>query len=529
MAMKFWGGFQRSDKARSGVFSGAGVLAAAVLAALLNLLSQTFFARGDWTAGNRYSLSQASRQLARSLEDPLLVKVFISDNLPEPHAAYGRYVGDILREYRAASRGKVKAEFLNPDASDKNRSLANGAGVAPARFTQVAGDQFQTRQGYLGLAMYYQDKQESIPFINNTEGLEYEISSRIKRLSSERKPVLGLTQGHGEKSLSELRGGVLAPAFERFEVKPVALNASAEAPDVLLIAGPARPFTAEELEVLDGMLAKGVPAAVFLSRRSVNLSNFYGVAQVTGLEPWLEHYGVRVDRDFVLDMQSQRIALQSQQGGVTLQNILNYPAIPLANRLNRDHPVTRGLEVLGFPFAHALHVSTSAATGMAVKPAVLAESSRHSWVPPDAGRMDPYDLAPPAASDPRGPFVLAAAVEGAAASYSDPSRRVDSLRLLVVGTSYFLDGALPVPESNAAFALAAAEWLAEDPNILSIPLKGAPFRPLRRLPDGARQAVKWGGLFLLPAAFVASGFLHWRARRRKRAAVDVLYREAARA
>ncbi|HRY30345.1 MAG TPA: GldG family protein, partial [Elusimicrobiota bacterium] len=400
--------FFRERKLRLGVLSGSGVLVLAGILAAANLLSQTLFTRWDWTADHRYSLSPASKKLVRSLPDPLLLRFYLSPGLPQPYETQGRYLRDLLGEYRAAAKGKIRLEILNPEESEKTKAEATRAGVAPVRFTQVASDQFQIREAFMGLVLFYQDKQEVVPFIKDTQTMEYDISSRIKKMSAAKKRALGLVTGHGEVSLYELQpeGSTL---FEGFDAQPVQL--STESPvnaDVLLILGPRQPFSPTDLKILDGYLARGAPLIITLSRQMLNLRSFTSLVQKTELEPFLQHYGVRLETDVVLDAQCQRITLQSQQGQFSVANILNYPAIPLSNRLDKNNPVLRTVDALGFPFAHPLLPVDGQST---VRFTPLAESSPNSWISPGLSRFDPYNIPGPGENSRKGPFVLAALVE----------------------------------------------------------------------------------------------------------------------
>ena len=57
----------------------------AVFLLLLNMVAYRAFFRVDLTAPRSYSLSKASIQTVRTLEEPLSVKVFFSKNLPAPY------------------------------------------------------------------------------------------------------------------------------------------------------------------------------------------------------------------------------------------------------------------------------------------------------------------------------------------------------------------------------------------------------------------------------------------------------------
>src|SRR5438105_15532817 len=87
--------------------SASGVLLAGVILVLVNVLSSWLYARWDTTHFHAYSLSPSSKKLVRSLDDPVVIKAYFSRDLPSPYNTYGRYVKDVLTEYRAASHGRV--------------------------------------------------------------------------------------------------------------------------------------------------------------------------------------------------------------------------------------------------------------------------------------------------------------------------------------------------------------------------------------------------------------------------------------
>lgn len=519
--------FPSSAKARLGFFAGSGVLVTGVTLILVNLLSQTFFLRLDWSAGARYSLSKASRQLVRSLQDDLAVTVYLSEGVPEPYGSYGRYLKDLLAEYRLAGRGRMTVKFVNPDANPELKSQASSAGLSPVRFTQVAQDQYQARECFMGLVLFYQDKQETIPFIKNTDSLEYDISSRIKRLAAGKKPQLGAVIGHADKSIGDYKKGPLAPLDEHFDVQPLLLStALVSAPDLVFVMGTKGTFSSEETGFLDELMIKGVPLAFFVDRQEINLGNFVAMPAASGLEPYLAHYGVNVQKEFVLDAQCQKIMVSGNPS--FFRTIVDYRAMPMATSFNKKLSIASGLDVLGFPFAHPVMRSTESASTLQYTPVV--ESSKASWIY-SGSNLEPYALLEerPSQMDARGPFALAAVAEGTSPSFSDPQKTIPKVRILVVGTSYFNDPGMPNPPENAAFLLSAAEWLTQDPNILAIPSKGSAFRPLKATRPWQRQAAKWTGLFLLPALVIAAGFIHWRLRQRCRITVLKSFQEAGRA
>lgn len=519
---------------RLGVLSGTGLALIAGLLIVANLLGDRLFFRWDLTHRGRYSLSPATRRLLRSLEDPVTFRLYLTPGLPQPYGTQGRYIRELLNEFRSAGRGKVVLDLRSPDNSDQTLMETRRLQVYPGRFTQVASDQFQVREGYMGLVIFHQDRQDALPFIQDPSNLEYEITSRLRVLTQTSKKTLHFVSNHDEVSPRFIREGPAGRLFDEFNVLSPALStaAVAEKPDAIFLLGPQRQLTPEEVRALDDALAAGIPVVVALNRRVIYPQNFRSMAQVTGLEDWLAHYGVNLSREFVMDDRCQNIAMRS--GGAAF--FVKYWPFVMANDLDRAHPATRDLDALGFPYAHP--VTFNFAGPSTVRGTVLARSSAQSWVWNGLYNVDPPSLftqfkaEPPAGfaragkADQIGPFPLAVVVEGSTTTFRAPAAPVGRLKLVVIGTSFFANPQAPAPPGNALFILNLAHWLTQEGEFLSIPPKGSVFRPLRSLPGAARFAAKLAGHFLPPLLVVAAGLLHWRHRRTLRARVKREYGEA---
>jgi ABC-type uncharacterized transport system involved in gliding motility auxiliary subunit len=373
-------------KTRLSLLSGSGLLILLGVLTFVNLLAARFFVRVDGTSDHRYSLSSASRSLLKSLEDPVHLRFYLTPNLPQPYESQGRYVRDLLQEYRSAGQGHVQVDVIAP-TPDMAMEL-NRMNLTSGRFTQVASDQFQVREGYIGLVILYQDKQDTIPFIKDTENLEYEISSRIRLMTQKTKKTLLFVSNHNEVSTNFLRQGPAQRLFDEFQVTtdPLTPSKAGPTPDAVFVMGPQSQVAPEELDALDHYLSSGVPVVVALNRRVIRPQSFQTMAQVTGLEPWLEHYGVRVERDFVMDEQCQNIAMQSAE---TTFYVKYWPFL-IATDLNKTHLITRDWDSLGFPYAHPVRFAFSSPSSLTGT--VLARSSSKSWIWPGLYNVDPPSL-----------------------------------------------------------------------------------------------------------------------------------------
>lgn len=525
---------QISRRQQLNLTSLGGILVLIGALALLNLVAGWVFARWDWSDGKVYSLSAASKKLIRSLEDPVLVKVFFSPQLPAPYSTQTAYVRDLLGEYRTYSRGQVHPEFIRTDDEEKFRREALSAGMMPVRFTSVASDQLQVKEGFMGLALYYGDKKEVIPVLKETTGIEYDFTSTIHRLTTLQKKTLGFTSGHGERSLTGEQGEFRAVLSQLYEVKEMDLQAKPTAQaevTALCVLGPKERWDEKSLYALDQWIMRGIPAAFFLDKYTVDLQMFWARPVTTDLDPLLAHYGVTVENDLVFDHQCQRVSLSSRQGQFNMTAIMDYPLLPLVNHFSRSHPAVRGLEVVAFPFVAALSPATTGQAAMTFE--ALAQSSNHSWRQTPS-YVHPYQLPAPGPSAPKGPFTVAAAVTGRLTSHfagkpapvEMPFPRRDAAaqgRLVVVGTSALIDPNLPLSPGNGAFLLNLIDWLAQDEALIGIRAKGVAYRPLKELSAPTRLAVKWGTILGMPLLVVVGGLWRWRQRRRWREQVALWY------
>lgn len=147
-----------------------------IIIILVNLIINQFNPALDLTRDKVYSLSRESKTLIRNIKEPMSVKFFVTPNLPPPFSTYEKYVRDIFEGYKSQN---ISFEIV--DAS-KNQSLANQYGINSRQISVLERDQAQSRIAYMGLAFLYGDSIETLPFIESTEGLEYNIDTAIKKL-----------------------------------------------------------------------------------------------------------------------------------------------------------------------------------------------------------------------------------------------------------------------------------------------------------------------------------------------------------
>ena len=163
-----------------------------VALALLNLVSVNSFVRLDLTAKHSYSLSPASREVMRTLEAPLAVKVFFSDNLPAPYNSAGRYLKDLLVEYKGVAGRKFSYETFDMDKA-ANQELARSYGIPMAQVQELKDNEVGVKNAYMGLALIYSDSVEVIENVAIADGLEYRLTTTIGKMIARTNTLSGLS------------------------------------------------------------------------------------------------------------------------------------------------------------------------------------------------------------------------------------------------------------------------------------------------------------------------------------------------
>ena len=172
----------------------------AVVVILINVVGVTLFFRADLTANHIYSLSQASKNVVKTLTEPLTIKVFFTKNLPAPHNSTERYLHDLFEAYAAAGGDRVNYTFYDvttddsglTDPSNSNKKLAQDYGISPVQIRIIENDEIKFQQAYMGLVIIHGDMMEKVPAITSTDGLEYLLTTAIQKLNNKVSAFMAL-------------------------------------------------------------------------------------------------------------------------------------------------------------------------------------------------------------------------------------------------------------------------------------------------------------------------------------------------
>ena len=462
---------------------------------LVNVLSDNFFLRLDLTADNRYTLSRATKNILRNLKEPVTVTAYFTKDPPTQMVKTKRDFNEMLVEYHNISKGMVVYEFLNPSENEEEEQKAMSAGIQPVIANVREKNQAKQQKVYMGAVVAIREDTEVIPFMQPGAAMEYALSSAIKKISVQDKPVIGLLQGHGEASIQAIPQALSALSV-LYEIEPIVQNDSVNEllayPTVAMIA-PKDSIPAIHLDQLDEYLANGGNLFLALNRVEGDLNNARGFSVNTGMETWLTSKGLIMQNNFVVDANCMSINVRQQQGNFTFSSSVMFPYIPVLSKF-AEHPITSGLESVVMPF-----ISTISYTGDTTKtfvPLVMTGDMSGSQPSPTY-----FDVSKrwTEADFPMKALAVAGVLSGNLVGNQS------SNIVLVADGDFPVNGegqnARQQSPDNISLMVNSIDYLSDDTGLIELRTKGITNRPLEQIEDGRKAFLKWFN-FILPILLV---------------------------
>lgn len=353
--------------------TGTGLIIALVLFLGVNIIANNTLTsqRLDVTAGSLHTLSDGTGKILRAIEEPITIRFYFSSKqfteIPE-FATYGKRVRDLLEEYVAASRGKIKLLVIDPEPFSETEDQATGFGIQPIPLSANG------EKAYLGLVGTNSiDDEIPIPMLSpEREGaLEYDLTKMVYNLSNPTKRVIGLLSGlpvvttqqdpmTGRPSSQEW--AVITLLREVYEVKELdEANPQLSGDiDTLVIIHP-KQFSDKTLYAIDQFVIKGGRAVVFVDpfaeadrpKRDPNAPQAMPVVNST-LEPIFAQWGIAMEPNKVAADIDAAVRVQFQSGGGPSEvEYLPWLGLTAAN-FNRDDFITTELKSVNVGSAGAL-------------------------------------------------------------------------------------------------------------------------------------------------------------------------------
>jgi len=373
-----------------------------------------------------------------------------------------RHAQEIMDLYVTASK-RFKYRTIDPDAS-------------PGMAKQYGVDRYG--QAVLSAG----DRQSLIERVT-----EENVTNALVKLKRDRKKVIYLITGHGERDISHVHNQGLsllgtALALDDVSVHSLLLMSKQGIPqdaDLIVVAGPRKTFLPEELEIIRTYLCGGGSMLLALEPGGS-----------AGLDELLDEYGIILDDGIVIDTYSTMVG-----GDYT---------VPVVNTYGDVEAIKDFAYATIFPTTRALMIKEQLPPDLEVS--WVARTSNQSWSELDFTTLFDEGEATHSAAETQGPLNVALF-----AGYTPVDKPRASL--MVFGDTDFLTNAYLNVSGNKDLAFTCINMLLGEGHVITIDTKTARDRPFILTP-GQSRLIFWVPIVFIPVLIIFSAVVVFWIRRR---------------
>ncbi|HOK90098.1 MAG TPA: Gldg family protein [Candidatus Hydrogenedentes bacterium] len=446
-------------KART-IFSAAVVLSV-VIGLLFNYVAADLsLFRVDLTQDKIYTIAPATRDILRNAESEVQVKLYITpqDKMPTAMRSLERDIVDKLEEMRLASGGKLVYDTVYLEAANimyneqenkdekkegeeaiEKRMLDKG--VEPFSVQDLKGDEVTNKLVYSSIGVGYKDKAEEIvPHVIPDEmqargsaaatvpvsQLEYRLANIIYKMTRPKTPVVALVAPKEainiDPQMKEMLRQMGQPVpesddpyeylqlileYEKYDVKRVDLTKESPLPeeyDTLVVVNPRALNERQRWEIARALRAgKSVVIAVQnyrwdyqVTHEGVRLSR---MEESPAINELLSNYGVTIDEDVLMDVNSIPLNIQGGRGLAALVGQpINAPThIRVFNTtMSSTSSITNRIAEVFYLWGSALKIDEGKLKEKSLSCDVLMRTSDQAWTVPKDARMTAASFQQPA-------------------------------------------------------------------------------------------------------------------------------------
>ena len=376
---------------------------------------------------------QSEGNLFDTVKTDLTFNAYIStqEKLPEALATYLEEITLVVNELASSSSGKLTVNFIDPEADNGSvaRQIETDYGFKPMATSLFNPDRF-----YFYLTLTAKEQVVQIPLGDLTkEEFDRNLDAAVKRFAAGFTKNVALVAPEVNPQMA--RFGMSGPSFRQLEeFMSAELNVNKEDlsdgsvsgnADILLLIAP-KDLDEKQLFAVDQFLMQGGTVVAATSPYvSDNRGRTLGITeQRSGLDEWLSHHGIKVEKSLVMDVQNVPfpVPVPRNIGGFQMQELhmLDYPYFidVRGDGLNSDSLITADLPQATLPWASPIILDEEQHKNRKVTE--LMRSSEDSWTSTSLSimpRIDRHGKALYDIPDERASHLLGVVSEGTFASY----------------------------------------------------------------------------------------------------------------
>lgn len=402
----------------------------------VNIISRYFYGYFDLTQDKRFTITQPTKDLVKAADDKIFIEVYLTgDNITANYRQLQEATITLLDQFRDLNNN-IDYQFVNPnegttDEVNQMRERLKSLGIIPiATFNnkELSSDAiypFATmrmgeRVTSIGLLQSDASMPEEIMLNNSINLLEYNFAVGFKSLNTVLKPSVLFLEGHGELSpfeRADLQQTLQLSYLVQSANLDTVLTIDRKRIDAMIIAKPRSTFPEQDKFKIDQYIMNGGKVIWLLDKLAVNIDSlrrkeaFVPMENDLNLDNLLFKYGVRVNNDLALDLESTKIPqVVGEQGGKPQFELFTWYYHPMAMP-SSEHPIVKNLKRVNLFFPTTIDTIQTAAK---IKKTILLSTSERSRIqrPPVRLTFEILKYAPQVDLFNKGKLPLAVLLEG---------------------------------------------------------------------------------------------------------------------
>lgn len=367
----------------------------------INIIASFLYFRIDLTSEKRYSLSTATKNILKNLDDYVYFQVFLDGKLSPSYKRLQKTIIETLDEFKAYNKRLIKYDLIDPAKGKDEATLRDYLkeleyrGLVPSIDYEISETGTSENVVWPCAIVTYKGRELPINFIYSNipgskellindaiENTEYKLIDGIHRITLKEKSKIAFIKGHGELDALEINDLALA-LQDYYIVNQITINHQLKALDefkAIIIAAPDSTFDEMDKFIIDQYIMKGGRVLWLLDGALADMdslqskSDILAIPNDINLDDMLFNYGARVNKDLVMDYHSAQIPVKTGQVGNQPQfSLFNWYFFPTVANI-KGHPIVRNINDIKFEFASS--IDTIAKPG--IRKTILLSSGNYS-------------------------------------------------------------------------------------------------------------------------------------------------------
>ncbi len=460
---------------------------------LMNFLVSSYSLRWDFSYGGAYTLSSSTKKIVKNLDDIVMIKFFVSSDLPTRLLPLKNEVIDLLNEYHKENQGKMTVKILDPQKDTAALNEAKNLGIPALQFSQLEQDKYAVTSSYMGIAISYGSKNEILPQVTDVGSLEYNLTAAIYKLTNKVPVKIGVIGSSTQ--ITEL-DKVLRQQFT-VDYLDISSQSATKTIDpsykTVIVIDNKSGLDATAIQALQSYLDNKGKVIFFHDGVQVdaNLTASIVTDNLTGL---FDRYGIKINQDLLLSDNAEVVNFGNSQ----MSFLVPYPFWIKTSVFNAQMPYFSNINQLMFPWTSAITLEKKSG----VETTALVKTDTKSWDQTSNFVLDPQSIPQPHSKDLK-QFIVAA-----------EAKKSGQGEIVVVSSSRFpFDQYLSQLSDNVSFALNVTNNFASGGALSGIRQRAVSFYPLPNMSAGNQDIFRYGNILALPVLFALYGA--WRLIKRK--------------